>query len=199
MKCVFQDQNSKHCHLDNKRYKFRKEKYFVFKITDDSLNSTSITCINHLQTVDNLPEYTLKSTSYDDNSIMMRLIGGLGWPLLETGSFEFGYFCKECEVKEKFPNRSNFRIDDLPFAFYNYSFEFKFRFKGSKYWKNITKTFQTTARIPDKAPNQKHFLFAENDKNLSLYWDSMQEKYRNGPDFKYNITLNDGKSLLTEG
>ncbi|KAL5288277.1 DOME family protein [Megaselia abdita] len=202
IKCFFDDQTPHHCQLNSLVYKFMNSLVnFVFRITDNITNSTTYACINHLKTVKNIPEYVLKANSSEPNRIKVCLSGAGAMASIEPGTFELGYICKECEIKERFPNTNNFFIEDLPYAFYNYSFEFQFRYKGSNYSKTVTKYFKTAAKKPETIPSQEHFLFSldgkENTGNLFLYWDSLEEKFHNGPGFKYKITKDSGQSVLT--
>lgn len=182
------------------KYRLIKDQQnFTLEIIDNTSNSSYNACFNHYKTVDEIPEYKVyeKSNPANDSNIPIHLTFSIGMVPYDNKTYDFGYSCDECPGKEVFPGKNTFNITNLPYAFYNYNITFKLRLKGSEHWKNITKIIQTKPRKPKIAPNQRHFLFYEENGHLVISWKKPETRFHDGPNFYLNLTYGN-ESTKTE-
>jgi len=143
----------------------------------------------------------------------------LNWSL-ETTSYRLGG-CLQYEVEVQPKNMTPFVIEydidrdvymdnlrnctmdpsltfQLPYPYYEYKLRVKAKLRTSRtdvdMWsKSVEKTIKTLARRPDRPPETAISCFHIDylTQNVRLYWRNLQDFELNGPNFNYEIQLND--------
>lgn len=168
---------------------------FNFRVYEPSKGRTFCQKVAHLETVV-LPEYNFTEISKTDRNIEFQLYYNEHSQYLNSINFipyNVSYKCKYdlCHRRNIFTNRLRFNLTNLPYAFYSYEIEIKISIENSSFWREQVLNIQTDSSKPEKSPVFENYYFsvAEPQRQITLYWDMLDSKFYNGPNFHYKLLV----------
>ncbi|KAL5288279.1 DOME.2 family protein [Megaselia abdita] len=175
---------------------------FNFRIFDKKTNLTYCREIQHYKTV-RLPVFRFKEIAKTDRDLQFQLHyeeNAKNLNLIDYIPYNVSYSCKDelCERKTLTTKTLLFTLSNLPYAYFSYEIHLWISIENCT---NVTEqvlNIATTSRTPDLVPVFKDYYFNIQNKQITLYWKSLERQFYNGPLFNYKLfVLKENKILRT--
>ncbi|XP_055904411.1 uncharacterized protein LOC129940176 isoform X2 [Eupeodes corollae] len=193
------------CNITGNLYR-QVSPYYEFTVTANNLRGSftqALRIYHHESIIPAKPLVTIGNLTSNSVTLYWNVLkfsqfsqtNGLQYEIkLHPENFDWYKVNKNSEIQT---NRGHYeaKIYNLQYPYRRYNFSVKARVANistDTMWSEpFQGTFFTQSRRPDRPPNVGFgsFFFDSTNKNIRLYWETLAEYERNGPDFKYNFTV----------
>jgi len=203
----------KTCYVDETTHppyrKPMKKLLYLFNATNalEPTGSIMTTQIDHYAVVKPGPAQKLKTEGLPDNLLqfsyeiprqMRHFPSGLIQDIQFRNQWEDEWTNIDTSAWDLENNSFSYNLEDLDYAWTNYTIQVKMlsgkgNISDSKYWSKVSEiTGSTLATRPQFAPRTHPGSFevitGQKERTVIMYWEQLEEKYHNGPNFEYVIT-----------